>query len=214
MPPLVVVAAYGAVGTARALSRRVGGAVGVATVVVLALVIALPALAWDARTVASPTTRQYPGPDDDDYVRGRSAGGPWLRLVPELRRLSGGKPMQVAFAGPEVEYVLLAFTHDPNITIVEADRAPDAAPLYGFENDGELKTTNDGLAWRRIQVLPRPRNGVPVVLYERVAVYRGRTASTPRGLQALLGEANWKPYLTTHPDISRWARAWHDVHGP
>jgi 4-amino-4-deoxy-L-arabinose transferase-like glycosyltransferase len=215
MPPLVVIAAYGVVGVVSAVRGRVGGGVaGIAAVAVLALAVALPAVAWDTRTVASPTTRPYPGPDDEDYVRGRSAGGPWLRLVPELRRLSRGRPMQVAFSGPEIEYVLLVFTHDPSISIVEADRAAGAAPLYGFENEGTLKTSNDGLAWRRIQVLQRPRAGVPVVLYQRVAVYRARTASTPARLRALVGRAGWKSYLATHPHVRRWTDAWHVVHGP
>lgn len=214
MPPLVVLAAYGAVGLVRVARGRVRRPRFRALVIpVSAAVLLVPAVAWDAQTLATPVTRPYPGQDDLDYVRGSSAGGPWLRLVPKLRQLTAGSPLQVGFTGLEVEYVRLAFIRDPYVSIVEADAA-GVAPLYAFENGATLDDTNDNLDWRRILVLPRPRHGIPVVLYRRVALYHAGVARSPDELRKLVRKdgGDYPTFLSTHPDVTRWEHAWQLAH--
>ncbi len=214
MPALVLLAAYGAVELVSLARRRIRRPRFRALVIpVSAAVLLVPAVAWDAQTLATPVTRPYPGEDDLDYVRGSSAGGPWLRLVPELRQLAAARPLAVGFTGLEVEYVRLAFIRDPYVSIVEADAA-GVAPLYGFENGATLDDTNDNLGWRRILVLPRPRRGIPVVLYQRVALYHAGVARSPDELRELVRDdgADYSTFLSTHRDVTRWIQAWQLAH--
>ena len=169
MPALVIVGAYGAVEVVGAISRRpwAGGTQTLATVGVAAALF-LPALVWDARTLATPISRPYPGNDDLDYVREASAGGPWLRLVPELRRLSHGRPLLVAWSGLEaLEPVQLGLRDDPQISLVASDSPESSRARYGYGNGTPLAVPATGPAWRPIRTYTRPRDGVPVTLYER-----------------------------------------------
>jgi hypothetical protein len=169
MPAAVLLGAFGTVTAFSAVRRRsLEKRTGRAALATLAVVLAVPALAWDARTLATPLSRVYPGSDDVDYVRGASAGGPWLRLAPDLRRLSRGQPLVIAWSGREArEYVQLALRHDSQITLVAADAPEAARARYGFANGTSLTGSGNALGWRQIRTYSRPRGGVPVTLYER-----------------------------------------------
>jgi hypothetical protein len=179
----------------------------------LAAILVLPALVWDAQTLANPVTRPYPGHDDLDYVREYSAGGPWLRLVPELRRLAAGRPLQVAYAGQGTDYVQIALRHDSNIQLVDSSAAPADGALYGFENAGALPAA-EGLHWTPLVTYSRPRGGVPVQLFRQDAVYEGKLASTPDDLRRLIGgtDKDYDRYTSAHPAVKAWLNSWYQAH--
>ncbi len=215
MPPIAILGAYGSSIAFASVRRRVHvPARRVVVLAVLSAVIVLPAVAWDARTIAQPTTRPYPGHDDLDYVREYSAGGPWLDLVPELRRLAAGKPLQVAYAGQGVDYVRLGLRSDTNISLVDSGVDPAPGALYGFENGKPLSPTGDALGWRQVHVYARSRRGIPVTLYERGAIVDGRFAVTPTELRALIGgtDSDYDRFGKIHPAVKEWLRAWYSVH--
>ena len=215
LPALVIFGAYGAVAAFGAIPRlHLSARLRTVAIVGLAAALFLPALAWDARTLAAPLTRRYPGNDDVDYIRGSSAGGPWLRLVPDLRRLSAGRPLAVAWSGLEViEYMGLALRSDPHISLVPAD-SPDAArALFGFGNGSPLAASGDGLGWRPIRTYPRPRHGVQVIVYVHGVKLPGRFVASAIGLRAALRtEGRLRRYVSGHPAVRAWFDAWRVAH--
>ncbi len=213
MPPIANFGGYGAMRAVGAIRRLRWGAGWRATAVVaVAAALGIPALAWDARTLAAPLSRPYPGHDDVDYVRGSSAGGPWLRLAPDLGRLSRGRPLAVAWSGLEVlEYMQLALRADPRISLVAADSRSAERALYGFGNGTPLAMSG-GLGWRRIRIYPRSRDGVPVTLYEHGVVLNDRFAASPAALRAALGGRGYDRYVTGHPAVREWLGAWRVAH--
>ena len=215
MPPIAILGAYGGLAVFAALRRRIHAPARRAVVLaVLSVLLVLPAAAWDAQTIAQPTTRSYPGHDDLDYVREYSAGGPWLDLVPELRRLAGGKPLQVAYAGQGVDYVRLGLRSDTNVSLVDSSVDPAPGALYGFENGKPLPSTGDALGWRQVRVYARSRHGVPVTLYVRGAIVDSRFAATPTELRALIGgtDSDYDRFGRLHPAVKEWAQAWYSAH--
>jgi 4-amino-4-deoxy-L-arabinose transferase-like glycosyltransferase len=214
LPPITVLGALGIVTVAREIPRRfrtLWPRFAVTGLLVAALL--LPMLTWDGRTLASPTSRQYPGHDDLDFVREYSAGGPWLKLAPDIRRLAGGRRVQVAFAGAGTYYVPLALRHDTNIELVDSGSSSVAGTLYGFENAGSL-TAGNGLGWRLLRTYPRSRGGVSVTLYQHGAVYDGRFAGTPDDLRRLIGgtDKDFDRFGDTHPAVKIWLNAWYTAY--
>ena len=212
IPPIVVLAGFGVVTVVEAVVERAGRPrLRAALLVAVAVGLLSPLLMWDGDTLASPVTRPYPGHDDLDYVRAYSAGGPWLQLVPKLRRLAGGRPTVVAYAGPGTEYVSLALRHDTNIRLADAASEPVAGALYGFENSMVLPEEHDGLAWSLLRTYERPRGGVPVLLYQHGAVFAGRFAATPDELRRDIGgtDTDFDHFGATHPSVRTWLSAWY-----
>jgi hypothetical protein len=215
IPPLLVLAAAGTVTVAEAIFVRLANRrILPLAMAGMAAVLIVPALVWDGQTLASPATRPYPGHDDLDYAREYSAGGPWLALVPDLRQLAAGKPLQVAVAGPGSDYVTLALRHDTNIQLVDSASIPVAGALYGFENAGSLPTPHNGLGWKLLHTYNRPRSGVPVLLYQQGAVYQGTFAATPDDLRHEIGgtDKDYDRYVTAHPDVKTWLDSWYQAH--
>lgn len=190
---------------ARAVAIRAPGFPGVpAAVLMLALV---PAVVWDVRTLAHPTTREYPGRDDLDYVRAYSAGGPWLQLVPELERRAGGRELLVAVGDGSGTYYVETELRDTGVRLV--DLSDDAAALatMGIENGSALPSGPEPLAWRPVETYERPRDGVPVTLLER-------GVETLDELRRAVGgvNADFDAFVSPRPPVRDWLDAWYTVH--
>jgi hypothetical protein len=169
------------------------------------VVLFAPAVAWDVRTLSDPVTQVYPGRDDVDYVTEWSAGGPWLELAPVLRRPPG--PALVAWAGGGYEYLDVVLRGEALVILSRNDRPAEPGAVLGIENKGQLLRGPGPLEWHRLRALARPRDGVPVVLYERGVRVGTHIATTPTELDRLLG-VGAEQYLSTHPAVSAWKRAW------
>ncbi|HEX4745409.1 MAG TPA: glycosyltransferase family 39 protein [Gaiellaceae bacterium] len=214
LPALVPLIAVGVVEIVSAAERLAGRARPVVRSIVatgVLVVLFAPALAWDVRTLSDPVTQAYPGRDDVDYVTDWSAGGPWLELEPILRRLPGSAA--VAWAGGGYEYLDVVLRDEALVILPRNDQPVEPGAMLGIENRGQLVGGPGPLAWHRLRTFPRPRGGVPVVLYERGVHVGAHVATTPTELDRLLGDAGER-YRSTHPAVSAWKRAWFRAHSP
>lgn len=208
LPALVPLIGVGVVEIVSAAQRLLGRSRPVArSIVALGVLVVLfaPAVAWDVRTLSDPVRRVYPGHDDVDYVTDWSAGGPWLELGPILRRLPG--PAQVAWAGGGYEYLDVALRREALVILPRNGEPAEPEAVLGIENNGQLLPGPGPLEWHRLRAFARPRNGVPVVLYQRGVRVGPHVALTPTELDRRLG-GGAKRYLSTHPTVSAWKRAW------
>ncbi len=211
VPPIIVCAGIGAAEVVAAAMRLAGRRtrldpriVAVAVVVLLVL----PSLAWGARTVAHPATREYPSRDDIDLLQAYSAGGPWAAVVDELRDVPG--PVTVATVGNGLEYLFIALRDRP-VRFVPTIGGDTRDATIGLRNTTDRLPNGPGsMAWRPFRRLERPRNGLTVTLERRGVVVRGRFASTPEQLERLLGgEEAVNALVRNEPDVGVWIRAWH-----
>jgi hypothetical protein len=216
MPPLVVFVAYGLVAVltaaaAWARDRRLGPAVAPA----LALLLFLPALAFDVRVVADPATARYPGLDDEQYVRGWTSGHPWPPLAEEVRERAAGRPTTVALGEFHSRELELLLRDEPHIHLVRAGDAPDPAARLGVENLAPLPRGDGLLGWRPVWRYERPRGGTPLVLYERGVELEGEFLTTPDELRAAVGggDADFDAFVADHPEVAAWYEAWHAAAG-
>ncbi len=215
-PPLVVLGGLGLVTVTcfvvRLASRdqpRLVAPVGIGVVALLLL----PAIIWEAHTVAQPAVRPYPGHDDIDYVREWSAGGPWLDLVPEIERRVGSGRALVATAGPGVGYLALALRDNPRVGFVDAETSNDPGALYGLENGRPLPSGPDDLAWRLVRGYDRPRRGIPVTLWQRGVLVDLVFAATPDELRAVIGgsDNDFDAFVEARPAVAAWLNAWYEA---
>ena len=214
LPALVPLIGVGVVEIVSTAERLLGRARPVVrSIVALGVLVVLfaPALAWDVRTLSDPVTQEYPGRDDVDYVTDWSAGGPWLELAPLLRRLPGSA--SVAWAGGGYEYLDVVLRGEGVVVLPRNDQPVEPGAVLGVENKGQLVPGPGPLAWRRLRAFPRPRDGVPVVLYERGVRVGAHVATTPTELARLLGGAAER-YRSAHPEVFAWERAWFRAYSP
>lgn len=214
LPALVPLIGVGVVEIVSAAERLLGRARPVVrSIVALGVLVVLlaPALAWDVRTLSDPVTQVYPGRDDVDYVTEWSAGGPWLELAPILRRVPGSA--SVAWAGGGYEYLDVVLRGEALVILPRNDLPVEPGAVLGIENRGQLLPGPGPLEWHRLRAFARPRDGVPVVLYERGVRVGAHVATTPMDLDRLLG-GGAERYLGTHPAVSAWKRAWLRAHSP
>jgi hypothetical protein len=213
-PPLVVLAGLGSVelcALAWALVR--GRRVRPVAAAVVALVLLLPASVLSVRVLAAPASTALPGRDDVDYLREWSAGGPWPRVVRDLRELAGGSELVVATAGNGFQYPTLVLRRSP-VTLLDEEAEIPAEALAGLENGAALADGPEVLTWRRARVYQRPRDGVPVVLLERAVRYGGRAMASPDELRAAIGsDADFDAWIDAHPAARQWLVAWSRAHG-
>jgi hypothetical protein len=215
VPPIVALAGVGAVEMVRAAirvgARRSPGTARLAGVAV-GVALVLPALAWNARTIAHPATRPYPSRDDVDLVQAYSAGGPLYEVVDELEQVPG--PVVVTTAGNGLEYVFIALRDRP-VEFVPAS-VNDPSALLALRNTRDpLPPSPTPLAWRTLRRWERPRDGLPVTLSERGVVVDGRFASTPAELRALLrGDAAVEELARREAAVRVWLDAWERAFGP
>jgi hypothetical protein len=215
VPPIAVLAGIGAVelvGWVAGAAERWGRTAARLVAVAACLVLVAPAIAWDARTIASPADRVYPSRDDVDLVQAYSAGGPWYAVVDELERVPG--EVVVATAGNGLEYLFIALRDRP-VSFVPAD-AGDPRPVLALRNTRDpLPSGPSPMAWRTLRTWERPRDGLPATLSERGVIVDGRFAASPDELAELLGgPAALDRFTAAHPPVARWLDAWETAYAP
>jgi 4-amino-4-deoxy-L-arabinose transferase-like glycosyltransferase len=214
VPALVVLAGIGVAIVVRAVLAVVADArrpLVWATCAILAVVLAAPALAWDVRTIREPTTRPYPGNDEVDYVEAYSAGGPWLELVPRLRRIPG--PVRVATLGSGLEHLEVSLRG--HVALVPVAAAGPEAVLALQNTEDPLPRPAAPFAWQPVERIQRPRDGTPVTLSRRVVRVGSQVAADPAALRRILGsQAATSRFEARHPAVARWATAWNEAYRP
>jgi hypothetical protein len=164
--------------------------------------------------VAAPTTARYPGLDENQYVTSGAALEPYKAVDRRLRDVAQGRPLTIALGGFTSSWFELDFRSEPNIALVPATAPPLCRALYAIETQVPLPGRSDGLAWRSFAIFPRPRHGVPTMLYEAAVPYRGRLVTTPDELRAAIGgsDSDFDAYGNAHPCVQQWEQAWYDLH--
>jgi 4-amino-4-deoxy-L-arabinose transferase-like glycosyltransferase len=210
IPPLLALAAFGAVSAARELRRRVSGGPALVAAALLTALVVGPALVFDVRVLANPGTATYPGVDDEQYVTGWASGGPWPLVARDLRRVHAGEPATVLMAEPVSDALRLLLRGEPALGVV---REVDGTTRYGVTNGVALREPPGAVAWRQLARYERPRGGTPVVLYERGVAVSGRFSRTPDELRRNLGLADreFDAFLDRHPDVRAWYLEWYDA---
>jgi 4-amino-4-deoxy-L-arabinose transferase-like glycosyltransferase len=206
-PPLVVFTGIGAVVLVEWIRARRGTLVAAAA----ALLVALPALAFDARVIANPNTASYPSRDDSGYATGWPAGSPWPKVADELSRRAGGGPALVVLGEHQPIAVRLLLLDAPRLTLVRLDDPRAGAARFGVENDEPLPDPPGAIRWRRVWSYQRPRGGETASLYESGAEVNGRFYGTPDALRAGLSlpDAEFDAFIAARPEIRRWYLAWY-----
>ena len=218
-PQLILLAAHGLLETV----RRVAGAelrrpVRRAAVAGLACAALLPAVWFDLRLLADPTGPRLPRVDDVAYITGYASGTPWenvaARLRARTRRAQG--PVVVAAGGFCCSVLPLELRRDAHLAIASAETDDRADALFGIENGVPLPARADGLTWRRLATVERPRGDAPVHLYESGIVVELEFASTPTELRRLVGgaDADFDDFVAARPAVGAWLAAWYRAFEP
>jgi hypothetical protein len=217
-PPLLVLAGGGCVWTADALSRalRSGGrlrASRLALPLVLGLVV-LQALVFDVRLAVSPTSVEYPGLDDEQFVTGWPAGTGLEDVKAELERRAGTSGATTVLLGSNApSWLTFAMRDDERFRFV-APGADDPAALYAVENGSPLPARTAPLAWSPVFRIERPRNGVPLVVSESGVRFGGRVFTSPEELrQLIVPDTRFDEYVAKRPAVRSWVEAWYAANG-
>lgn len=206
-PPLVVFTGIGGVVLVEWIWARGGVFVAAAA----ATLVALPALAFDARVLLDPKTASYPSRDDSLYATGWPAGSPWPMIADELRRRAGSGPALVVLGEHHPIAVQLLLLDAPRLTFVRLDDPQAGSARFGVENDEPLPDPPGVIRWRRVWSYQRPRGGLTASLYESGAEVDGRFYGTPEALRVGLGlpDAEFDAFIAVRPEIRRWYLAWY-----
>jgi hypothetical protein len=199
-PPLVVLAAYGLVrliAFARALPLRVdrlAAAVAAATALVL-----LPAFRFDGDVLADPNRADYPGSSDTEYATSWTAGNAWVAVAHELNRITGGGRSTVTVFAQGSPALGLELR--PNVVQEGGVNA-----RFAIDNGGGIPADRGPGQLREIWSYQRPRNGTPLVLYERGVTVGGRFYSTTADFRAGLHlvDRQFDAFVAAHPDVKAW----------
>jgi hypothetical protein len=117
IPPLIILAAYGAVNAAGFLRARLGPAQLRAAVASGAIVLMLPAILLDARVLASPSGTRYPSEDDFQYVAGWPAGTGLPDIARALDQLASPGTSVVAAVNYSPWNLATQFSHPTRIPL-------------------------------------------------------------------------------------------------
>lgn len=219
VPPLLVIAGAGCVWTADALaaalrrSERGLRLAPLSLLLVLGIALLHPLL-FDARLVASPASVTYPGFDDEQLVTGWAAGTGLKAARRALESRAGQSGTVVVQLGPQSpSWLTYAMREDSRFRFVPPD-ADDPSALVAIENGRPLPARTSPLSWRPIRRIERPRDGVPVVLYEAGVRLGGHVVASPEVLRRLIvPDARFDEYVASHPAVRSWVEAWYSAHG-
>lgn len=193
---------------ARRLAPSVPLAALGATVAIAAL--STTAVRFDLSVLDDPNTAAYPGVSVQEYETGWSAGTGVDALASTLRRLTRVHPAVVTWYGHRPIALMLTLRHDRAIELDDSNGpSSDAAAHsnYVLTNDLPLPPGGVGLGTLRlVHTFPRPRNGVPLGLYERGVAWRGRFYTTADGLRRGLGldDRHFDAFIVRHPRMRAW----------
>ena len=183
-----------------------GGIVAAAAVAVLLV----PALLFDGKILGNPATAAYPGVSDQDYATGWASGAAFTALGRKLQVLGRGRRIVVSHYDEFSPALELLLRDEPNIQILDAFSAtPPPGSLtsnYVAENGKPIPRPAGFGSLRLIWVYRRPRNGVPLKLYERGVWAGGHFYPTPNALRAGLGlsDRQFDAFVNAHPAVKAW----------
>ena len=217
-PPLLVLAAMGCGWTADVLSAwlrpRTGRDVAPFALPLVVGVVALQPLLFDARLAVDPSSVTYPGLDEEQFVTGWPAGTGLKAMRRELEGRAGRSGATTILLGPQAPgWLSFAMRNDTRFSFVSSDSDQPGA-LLALENGAALPPRSDALSWGPVRRVERPRNGVPLVLYESGVRFRGRFVASPEELRRLIvPDARFDEYIAQHPAVKSWLEAWYDANG-
>ena len=90
MPPLLVLMGLALVEGFKRVQRETRTRIARPLYAVGVLLLLTPALIADARFIDDPVAAEYPGPDDEQYVRDTQAGKPWPDVADSIERRATG----------------------------------------------------------------------------------------------------------------------------
>ena len=217
-PPLLVLAASGCVWTADALgswlrSSRRRRLAALALPLVVGLVVLQPLL-FDVRLAVNPTSVTFPGLDEEQFVTGWPAGTGLKEMRRELETRAARSGPVVVLLGPQAPaWLSYAMRNDPRFRLVSSD-SDEPSALLALQNGAPLPSRSDSLAWSPIRRIERPRNGVPLVLYESGVRFGGRFLASPEELRRLiLPDARFDEYVAKRPAVKAWLESWYAAKG-
>lgn len=217
-PPLMVLAAMGCVWTADALCASLrastrGGLAPFSLPLIVGLVVLHPLL-FDVRLAANPTSVTFPGLDEEQFVTGWPAGTGLKEVKRELETRAGRSGATVVLLGPQAPgWLSYTMRNDPRFNLVSSD-SDEPSALLALENGAPLPPRSDSLAWEPIHRVERPRNGVPLVLYESGVRFRGRFVASPEELRRLIApDARFDEYVAERPAVKSWLESWYAANG-
>ena len=216
--PLLVLAGMGCVGTADALAawlrrRERSNLASYSLLLVVGLVLLHPLL-FDLRLVVSPTSATYPGLDDEQFVTGWAAGTGLKDAKRQLESRAGQSGAVVVQLGPQApSWLTHTMRNDTRFRFVPPD-SDDPSALLAIENGAPLPARTVPLDWREVGRIERPRNGVPVVLYESGVRFGGRFHRSPETLrQVIVPDAEFDAYVAGNPAVKAWVVSWYAANG-
>jgi hypothetical protein len=200
---LVAVGFIEIVRAARRVPRIAPHAVVVAALVLAA--VSFRAVRFDLSVLADPSTAAYAGVSLQEYETGWSAGTGVEALTAKLRDLARSHTAVVSWYGHLPPELIIALRHDTSVELVSSDDHSD----YVVTNDLPLPADAGLGTLRPLQTFARPRNGVPLVLYDRGVVWKGRFYTTADSLRSGLGldDKHFDAFIAHHPRIHAWYAA-------
>lgn len=206
VPPMVVFAGFGLVRLWEWIAFRRGATVATA----LAVLVAVPAVVFDARVIADPAGFEYPALDDEQFATGWAAGRAWEDVADELEQRTGGRPALVQLGERTSPALQLLVRDSPNIRLVAGTDERTRAAAYAIENGDTIPPGHGILSLRPVWETARPRGGTPLRLLARGVDWEGSFYATPDDLRAGLDlpDAEFDAFLASHPEVQAWYRAW------
>jgi 4-amino-4-deoxy-L-arabinose transferase-like glycosyltransferase len=185
---------------ARRVPRIAGHAV-LAAALVLAAVSAV-AVRFDLTVLADPSTAAYAGVSLQEYETGWSAGTGVESLTAELRRLGRSHTAVVSWYGHLPPELIIELRNDRTVDLVSSDDHSS----YVVTNDLPLPADAGLGTLRPLWTFQRPRNGVPLVVYERGVAWKGRFYTTADSLRSGLGldDKHFDAFIAQHRRIRAW----------
>ncbi|MFL5884376.1 MAG: glycosyltransferase family 39 protein [Thermoleophilaceae bacterium] len=171
VPPVVAIGAFGGAWILGYARSRVSPERRRALTVGLAVVALAPAVLFDLRVLASPSSTHYPANDDVQYVTGWESGSGLEPLAATLRRLTHGRPALVAYTSGYSE-AFRFLVDNPKLVYVDTSSpgAKLAAYLVEFPHAKEFPEFAEGgllPSFRLVQTVHRPRSDLALRLYAR-----------------------------------------------
>ena len=207
IPPVVVFAGYGCIaGWDWICAREWPFRVATAVLAIAVAVLVLPALIFDARVLAAPTTARYPGLDDVQYVTGGPALNPYWHVASDLRARAGDLRLVVALGDFTSDFWQLEIRNDPRVAFVRSDAPEVCGAMLAIETQVPLPKRADGMSWRRVKVYARPRGGIPTTLFESGVIVGQTFAATPVELRAAIGgtDRDFDAFTNSRPCVQSW----------
>jgi hypothetical protein len=102
---------------------------------------------------------------------------------------------------------------DTRFRFVSPD-SDEPSALLAIENGAPLPARPSPLTWRPVRRIERPRNGVPIVLYESGVRFGGLFFASPEALRRLIvPDARFDAYVAGNPAVKAWVVSWYDANG-